>query len=673
MIESDEPDDPLHEPSAPVLGIDLGTTMCAVAQLNGDNQPECFTLEEDRELLPSALYVHDELRCGDDALERGLNEPDAVVEAFKRDMGEPHFHRKVAGHWTPPEVLSALLLDALRERVEPHARTRRAVITVPAYFDERRRKATLDAGRLAGLEVVDIVNEPVAAALAELHHAGRLATPASAAAEPTRLMVYDLGGGTFDVSVLEVDGPEITTLASDGDVRLGGRDFDERLVDHIAERFLEHHGIDPRSDFGLTQRLWRLAEAAKHRLSEDETTTARCAFAGMQLDVEITRQAFQRLIEPMLERTLATSYDALEQAGLSWSQLDQVLLVGGSSRIPAVAEKIRSETGITPVLSHAPDLAVARGAALFAAIGSDERLSDLKVVNVNAHSLGVAGVDPQTGQAVNRIIIPRNSRLPASRRQKFVTKTAGQKTVKIKIVEGENENPEYCVPVGTCVATLSPDLPARTEVLVTCRVGTNGTLSVSCVVPLTKQSAHVEIRRDGLLDLESLEVWRSRLLGGPTDESAEAAHDAATDLPLAPPVLSPESLDVEAVVKRVDYLCQEAGRAAATLPAPAGAAEAHRQLVDTQREHQALRYLLQQVRRELARETDKLAKAKLQATAATVRACLTETEALLKYSRVAFGGLCLEEESCPPELAAVGREVNGLKRWLAETQRSPYG
>lgn len=664
----DKSDPAAETPSPePVVGIDLGTTTCAVAQLTEENELECYPLEGDRYLLPSALYIDGELLAGETALARGLDNADAVVEAFKRDMGDPHYHRKVAGHWVPPEVLSALLLDDLRRRIGPHADATRAVITVPAYFDERRRKATLDAGKLAGLDVIDIVNEPVAAALAELHHAGLLgadtATP-SGQPEPQRLLVYDLGGGTFDVSVLSVEGSEITTLASDGDVRLGGRDFDERLVDHVSERFLEQHGIDPRADFGLTQRLWRLAEEAKRRLSDADSTTVSCAFAGMKMDIEVTRQTFTRLIEPMLERTLATATDALEQAGLTWDQLDRVLLVGGSSRIPAVAEKVQRETGIVPSLSHAPDLAVARGAALFAAMGSIDQLASLKVVNVNAHSLGVAGVEPRTGQPVNRIIIPRNSRLPASRRQKFVTKKAGQKTVKIKIVEGENENPEYCVPVGTCVATLGGDLPAQTEVLVTCRVGTNGTLSVSCVVPYTKQGAHVEIRRDGLLDLESLDVWRSRLLGGPVAPAAEASRHSG-DLPTAPPVSSHDDVDRVAVCKRIDYLCQEAGKACAELPAPAGAFEAQQQLLAAHREHQALGYLLRQVRRELAREVDKLGKAKLQASAASVRTYLNEAERLLTYSRVAFGARCLESETVPDGLKRIAAELRELRESLA--------
>ncbi len=646
----------------PAIGIDLGTTTCAAARLTGANELSCFLLEDNRYLLPSSLYVGDTVVAGEGAFERGLDDADGLVEAFKRDMGQPHFNRQVRGHWVPPEVLSALLLEAIRERVQGESPTRRAVITVPAYFDERRRKATLEAGRLAGLEVIDIVNEPVAAALAELHHARRLDV-SRVEATPVNVVVYDLGGGTFDVSVLRVEGSEITTLASDGDVRLGGRDFDQRILDYVSERFRDRHGLDPRSDFTLLQRLWRQCERAKHQLTEVETTTVNCSLAGKEMSVGLSRAGFVGLIAPLLERTLATSTDALEQAGLTWDRVDQILLVGGSSRIPAVAQMVEAETGIKPTPSHDPDLAVARGAALFAALDSSPGLSRLTVVNVNAHSLGVAGVDPRTGMGVNRIIIPRNSRLPAAKRQKFVTKSAGQKTLKINIVEGENENPDYCVPVGACVATLSPNLPAQTEVIVTCRLGTNGTLSVSCLVPATDEGAHVEIRRDGLLELESLDVWRSRLLGKSLDDHAAATSGSVAELPHAPP---PTGGDHDAAVRRIDYLCQSAADLYSGVSLSQQAGAARDQWFAAEQEHGALEQLLSQVLRDLRRETDQPEQTRLQAAAAALRVQLREAENLLRYSKVAFGGLCLATEKTLPDAEEMADELEDLCATLQE-------
>jgi molecular chaperone DnaK len=641
------------------IGIDLGTTTCALAQVVGEDRVECYPLDGESKLIPSALFIEERIEAGRKALELGLDRPDSVVEAFKRDMGEPHFNRKIRHQWVPPEVLSALLLDEIRQRARKYVgNVRDAVITVPAYFDERRRKATLEAGRLAGLNVTDIVNEPVAAALAEFHHAGLLTGNQK---EPSRILVYDLGGGTFDVSVLEVVGNDIITRASDGDVRLGGRDFDERLVEYIAERFHEHHGVDPRSDFGFLQRLWTLAQNAKHELTNKPSTNVVCSFAGMRLGIEVTREQFDNLIEPLIERTIVTSMDVLEQAGLVWRQLDRVLLVGGSSRIPLVYTRLSQAAGRPPILSREPDLAVAMGAALFAALKTSKTLSQLKVINVNAHSLGIAGIDVSTGEPVNRILIPRNSQLPASTRQKFVTRRKNQRTVDIKIVEGENENPNYCVPVGKCIVTLGPDLPERTEVQITCRYSSNGTISVSALVPLTKESAHVEVRRDGFMELESLPVWRERLVGG-----AAPAVVLSNDLPKVAPIASPDPSDHVQVLKRIDYLCQEIGEQCVNSPVPAGALAMQRQVIGARREYQAIQHLLGKVRTAMATERDTLQKSKLQSSAAALRSYQTEVERLYIYARIAFGAACVSLNVVPEDMKAEGEEVSRLTATIGE-------
>lgn len=652
-----------HKTKSSAVGIDLGTTTCAVAEMLDESQIRCFEIEDNDKLIPSAIYIDDRIEFGKQALALGLDNPDAVVEAFKRDMGEPHFHRKVRHQWVPPEVLSAFLLEEIRLRASAHlGDVREAVITVPAYFDERRRKATLEAGRLAGYNVLDIVNEPVAAALTDFHHTGQLDAREDRHA---RLLVYDLGGGTFDVSVLEIKGAEISTLSSDGDVRLGGRDFDERLVDFIAERFHDHHGIDPRSDFGFLQRLWATAQRAKHELSHHLMTSVVLSFAGMRQEIEICRDEFEDLIEPLIERTIVTSMDALEQAGLTWQQLDKVLMVGGSSRIPLVAEKLTETVGRPPVLSHEPDLAVAMGAALFAKLMASKKDGPLRIVNVNAHSLGIAGVDVRTGEPVNRILIPRNSRLPASRRQKFVTKSANQRSVEIKIVEGENENPNYCVPVGKCIVTLSPDLPQRTEILVTCRYSSNGTISVSGLVPLTHESAHVEVRRDGFMELETLPVWRDRLLRGVT---STVPLDA--DLPMVPSIDSPDSLDHTHVLKRIDYLCQLIGEACMNHEVASEAVAAQRQVVSARREFLALQYLLRKVRSEMSVETDVLNRSRLQSSAAALRTYLGEVERYFVFARIALGSACIKANSVPNPQQQQAQEVRDLLATVGQWTKS---
>jgi molecular chaperone DnaK (HSP70) len=264
---------------------------------------------------------------------------------------------------------------------------------------------------------------------------------------------------------------------------------------------------------------------------------------------------------------------------------------------------------------------------------------------------------------VNRIIIPRNSRLPAAKRQKFVTKKAGQKTIKINIVEGENENPDYCVPVGACVATLSPNLPAQTEVIVTCRLGTNGTLSVSCLVPATDEGAHVEIRRDGLLELESLDVWKSRLLGTSLDEHAAERSSSVAELPYAPPV---DGDDDEAIVKRIDYLCQSAAELYSGESVSQRTIAARDQWFAAEQEHGALEQLLSEVLRDLRRETDQSEQTRLQGAAAALRVQVREAENLLRYSKVAFGGLCLATEKTLRDAEEMADELYDLRAALEE-------
>ena len=642
-----------NPPTRTNIGIDLGTSTCSVARLVDDRTLECCPLEGDNLVLPSVLYFGDEIHLGDDALTRGLSSPDRVVEAFKQEMGKAHYTRKILSQWLPPEVLSGFLLAGILKRAkETVGEVGGAVITVPAYFDEKRRQATLEAGRLAGLNVLNIINEPVAAALADLHYQGRLDNREQLS---MKTLVYDLGGGTFDVSVLDVQGPEINTLAADGDIRLGGRDFDEKIVEFVAEKFQQHHGIDPRVDFDYAQQLWRLAREAKHTLSTAERTTIVCALADMRLGVEITRSDFEALIDPYIERTLFTLGDTLREAQLDYSDVDQILLVGGSSRIPLVAQRIAEETGITPTQSHEPDLVVSQGAALFASLSQSKRYEPIRLVNVSSHSFGIAGVDPRTNRAVNRVIIPRNSRLPAAKRTKFVTKQENQKSIQIKIVEGDNDDPQYCVPVGTCHVTLTPGLPARTEVLIVMQVGADGTLSVSCRIPSTKDAAHTEIRREGFADLESLAVWRSRLLGG-----YQRPEQNLPNIAKVPAITSPEEFERDTALKRLDYLCQQLGDRMAEATIPPGALAAQRQFAAAQQEYLVVRHVLERIRHKLASANNPQERSKLQSAAATVKTSLSEVENLLIYSRIAFGWACVAHGEATADFGSEAAEAASL-------------
>ena len=339
---------------------------------------------------------------------------------------------------------------------------KKVVITVPAFFDEGRRKATQDAGSLAGLEVLDIINEPTAAAVAFGHdRLSQLKSDNQKFSGRERLLVYDLGGGTFDVTILEIEGRTFRTLATDGDVHLGGRNFDERLFHFLAEKFVDEHTLDPRDDPRDAAQLWIDAERAKRELSDRKTSVVSVRHQGRCVEVELTREKFEDLTIDLLSRTETTTNLVVREAGFKWADIDRVLLVGGSSRIPAVGEMLRRVTGLEPDCSQSADEAVAFGAALYAQMmmqdnSSSPVQSDMKLVNVNSHSLGVVGLHPKNHQRVNVTLIPKNTPLPVKTVKRFQTGKDNQRTVKVAVIEGENPMPEHCIPLGKCVVR---DLP----------------------------------------------------------------------------------------------------------------------------------------------------------------------------------------------------------------------
>jgi len=550
---------PSEVPQPPV-GIDLGTTYSVVAHLDSTGRPTTVLNSLGEMLTPSAvLFDRDDLVVGREAVRASAMEPDVYAECFKRDIGGPVYHRKIGGVDVPPEVLSAFILDRLKKDTERRlgAPIRQVVITVPAFFDETRRKATQDAGRLAGLEVLDIINEPTAAAVAYGYQHGFFdPSKADASSGPTRVLVYDLGGGTFDVTILQIHGHQLRALATDGDVRLGGKDFDERLVDYLAEQFVTEHGADPRGDPQDAAQLWLDAQEAKHTLSERSHATAMLFHAGVRMKVDVTRDQFEDLTRDLIERTETTTSLVVKQAGLDWTQIDRVLLVGGSSRIPMVADMLRQMTGKEPDASASPDEIVAHGAALYAAMlmnqGEASGLTKCELLNVNSHSLGLIGLDPKTRRRRNVILIPKNTRLPCRAVRPFKTAKASQRNVMVAIVEGESHRPEECIPLGQCIVQDLPDgLPKGTPIDVEYRYAANGRISVSARVPSVRQSAHVEIEREQDRDLEDLDTWRARLRGVEPSQASAFAAEGPVDLN-----------DRTSVLRRLDALHVKIGKAA---------------------------------------------------------------------------------------------------------------
>ena len=540
----------------PAIGIDLGTTYSVICKLDEQGRPQTLINAEGDKLTPSVVFFEDgNIVVGKEAVKALATDADRVAECAKRDLGSRFFHNPLGGRRYPPEALQAWVLNKLRLDAQKQiGRFSRAVITVPAYFDEVRRKSTMDAGYIAGLEVLDIINEPTAAAVAFGYEHGFM-RPEHAGDERKRILVYDLGGGTFDVTVMEIGGPQFTALATDGDVLLGGRDWDQRLVDHVAEDFKRRFGVDPRDEASAAGRLWRECEDAKRTLSARTKATIACDYAGHAVRVEVTRQQFQDLTRDLLDRTTFTTRQTLEAAGLTWEQIDRILLVGGSSRMPAVVEMLRALSGKEPDCSVSPDEAVAHGAALHAGLllaKQHGRPPSFRIRNVNSHSLGVVATDAKTRRQRNAILIPRNTPLPVAARRIFKTQKTGQRSILVRIVEGESLSPEDCSQLGKCsVRNLPPNLPLQTPIEVRFRYEENGRLTVNVRVEGTKAELQHELTRENSLTQDHLDSWRKYVSGlEPPSREQTGAPDAA-NTPSAEPAKMDDDIDFEEMVAEV--------------------------------------------------------------------------------------------------------------------------
>jgi len=502
------------------VGIDLGTTNSAIAYIDQSGNPLTVSNAEGEKTTPSAvLFDEDEVVVGIEALKAVGVDAMQVAEGVKRELGYQFFTKSLGGREYPPESLEAWVLNKLRtDATRALGEFSKVVITVPAYFDEVRRKSTQDAGYMAGFEVLDIINEPTAAALAFGFRQGYL-DPTNEGAPSENILVYDLGGGTFDVTVMQLSGNRFSTLATDGDWLLGGRDWDQKLVDYVAEQFLTTHGLDPRNDAGSNGRLWRQCEAAKQTLSARSKSAIFCDCQGSTLRVPITREQFQQMTQPLLERTRFTTEATVRAASLDWSSVDRVLLIGGSTRMPAVQQMLEDLTGRKPDTTLSPDEAVAHGAALYASLLLSQQQGkppQFAVRNVNSHSLGVVATDPQTSERKNAVLIPRNTPLPVAATQFFTTRRSNQKSILVQIIEGESESPDDCYPVGKCVLrNLPANLPAQTLIEVRFRYESNGRLTVTVKIDGVEDIFEQEITREASLNRDQLDSWRQYISGRP--------------------------------------------------------------------------------------------------------------------------------------------------------------
>lgn len=412
-----------------IIGIDLGTTNSVVAVMEG-GEPVVIPSHEGARTTPSvvAFTKEGERLVGQIAKRQAITNPDRTISSIKRKMGSD-FKVEIDGKTYNPQEISAMILQKLKADAEAYLgdKVTQAVITVPAYFSDSQRQATKDAGRIAGMEVLRIINEPTAASLAyglDKEHAHKI-------------LVYDLGGGTFDVSLLEIGDGVFEVLATNGDTMLGGDDFDNRVMNFVADQFQKENGIDLRKDRMAEQRLKEASEKAKIELSTAMSTNINLPFitadanGPKHLDVTLTRAKFNELTHDLVERTVGPMQTALKDAGLTANDIDKVILVGGSTRIPAVQEAVKNITGKDPFKGINPDECVAIGAAIQAGVlGGD--VKDVLLLDVTPLSLGL-----ETEGHIFTKLIERNTTIPTEKSQVFSTAADGQTTVEINVLQGE--------------------------------------------------------------------------------------------------------------------------------------------------------------------------------------------------------------------------------------------
>jgi molecular chaperone DnaK len=509
------------------VGIDLGTTFSAIAHVDAYGKPQIIPNAESERITPSVI-LFDGMNAivGTTAKQNAVAEPEKIVDFVKREMGKSkgQFHREFNGKNYSAEELSALIIKKLKNDAEKYLgeTVTDAVITVPAYFNDAERTATLHAGQLAGLNVLQVINEPTAAALA--YGLDKLDANQT-------VFVFDLGGGTFDVTIMRIEDHHIRMLASNGDHRLGGKDWDDVIVNWVADEFDAVHGENPLLDLQSYQDLYNRALTAKIQLSSRSRTTIVHSYNGKSVKLDLTREEYESRCRQLIEKCKTICEIVMQEACLQWNQIDRILLTGGMTRMPSVREMISNLSNVPVADDVSPDEAVAIGAAVQGILSllteedrsgerrlpaevreqfSSEDGSLIRVTNITTHTLGVVLWDDGKVEEYVFPMIKKMTPVPAEAKNSFGTAKANMKNAIVRVVEGESTVPSECTPLGICDIELPPFLPKGSPVELTYTYNENQVLEV--IVDAFGRQNRVQIARNTGLSESEIEMATADLL-----------------------------------------------------------------------------------------------------------------------------------------------------------------